>query len=140
MDKSSMPAHAGLEWLWSGLQAWRKHPQAMVAVAIACAVVVVMPWIGGLLSALLVPFQVSVPMLVELVTVAPAAGPALSLSLVSPVPLYVAGGVTTTTSVAPLIVTVIVWVVPSTDCTVKLSTSEPPVASASTVALALLSV
>jgi magnesium-transporting ATPase (P-type) len=55
MDKSSMPAHAGLEWLWSGLQAWRRHPQAMVAVAIACAVVVVMPWIGGLLSALLVP-------------------------------------------------------------------------------------
>ncbi len=50
-----MPAQAGLEWLWSGAQVWRQRPQSMAAVAIACAIAAVIPWIGGLLSALVAP-------------------------------------------------------------------------------------
>lgn len=50
-----MPAQAGLEWLWSGLQAWGQRPQAMGAVAVVSAVVAALPWVGGLLSALLLP-------------------------------------------------------------------------------------
>src|SRR5690606_26387368 len=55
MNKSAMPAQAGLEWLWSGLQLWRSRPQAMAVVALTCAVATILPWVGGLLSALVIP-------------------------------------------------------------------------------------
>lgn len=55
MNKSAMPAQAGLEWLWSGLQLWGSRPQAMAVVAVTCAVATILPWVGGLLSALVIP-------------------------------------------------------------------------------------
>lgn len=55
MNKSAMPAQAGVEWLWSGLQLWGSRPQAMAVVAAACAIAAILPWVGGLLSALVIP-------------------------------------------------------------------------------------
>lgn len=55
MEKSGKPAQAGLEWLWTGAQMWRQRPQSMAVVAAVSAVVVALPWVGGLLSALLLP-------------------------------------------------------------------------------------
>ncbi len=86
------------------------------------------------------PVNVSFPFVaVKLpLTTAPPERPSKSFG--SPVPVKGAGGVTTIASVAPSIVMVIVCVVPSALCTVKLSIRNMPVASAFTVALALLSV
>lgn len=55
MSDRTTPAQAGLEWLWSGAQVWTSRPKSMAAVAVACAVAALVPWIGGLLSALVAP-------------------------------------------------------------------------------------